>query len=101
MAINSLNYAGSMILNQSVQALKSQMTVLQSQLTTGNKSTTYAGKCCRCSADLRRTLSASQSAKAPLMRQSPLYSCKATSPTPTVPNSYTDSLRGVSVGRTA
>lgn len=43
MAINSLSYAGSQILNQSVQALKSQMTVLQSQLTTGNKSTTYAG----------------------------------------------------------
>jgi len=43
MAINSLNYAGSMILNQSVQTLKNQMTVLQSQLTTGNKSTTYAG----------------------------------------------------------
>lgn len=43
MAINSLNSAGSMILNQSVQSLKNQMTVLQSQLTTGNKSTTYAG----------------------------------------------------------
>jgi flagellar hook-associated protein 3 FlgL len=43
MAINSLSYAGSLILNQSVQALKNQMTVLQSQLTTGNKSTTYAG----------------------------------------------------------
>jgi flagellar hook-associated protein 3 FlgL len=43
MAINSLSYAGSMILNQSVQALKNQMTVLQSQLTTGDKSTTYAG----------------------------------------------------------
>src|SRR3977135_1819740 len=43
MAINSLSYAGSLILNQSVQALKNQMTVLQSQLTTGTKSTTYAG----------------------------------------------------------
>src|SRR3977135_2579103 len=43
MAINSLSYAGSLILNQSVQALKNQMTVLQSQLTTGEKSTTYAG----------------------------------------------------------
>ncbi|SHM78005.1 flagellar protein [Bradyrhizobium lablabi] len=43
MAINSLSYAGSLILNQSVQTLKNQMTVLQSQLTTGNKSTTYAG----------------------------------------------------------
>ena len=43
MAINSRSYAGSLILNQSVQALKNQMTVLQSQLTTGNKSTTYAG----------------------------------------------------------
>ena len=43
MAINSLSYAGSQILNQSVQTLKNQMTVLQSQLTTGNKSTTYAG----------------------------------------------------------
>lgn len=43
MAINSLSYAGSLILNQSVQALKNQMGILQSQLTTGNKSTTYAG----------------------------------------------------------
>ncbi|SDN31183.1 flagellar protein [Afipia sp. GAS231] len=43
MAINSLSYAGSLILNQSVQTLKNQMTVLQSQLTTGDKSTTYAG----------------------------------------------------------
>ena len=43
MAINSLSYAGSQILNQSVQTLKNQMMVLQSQLTTGNKSTTYAG----------------------------------------------------------
>lgn len=43
MAINSLSYSGSLILNQSVQTLKNQMTVLQSQLTTGNKSTTYAG----------------------------------------------------------
>src|SRR6266705_766825 len=43
MAINSLSYAGSLILNQSVQALKNQMTVLQSQLSTGLKSTTYAG----------------------------------------------------------
>src|SRR6202023_1383121 len=43
MAINSLSYAGSLILNQSVQTLKNQMTLLQSQLTTGNKSTSYAG----------------------------------------------------------
>ena len=43
MAINSLSYAGSLILNQSVATLKNQMSVLQSQLTTGNKSTTYAG----------------------------------------------------------
>lgn len=43
MAINSLSYAGSLILNQSVQSLKNQMGVLQTQLTTGNKSTTYAG----------------------------------------------------------
>ena len=43
MAINPLTSPGAMILNQSVQMLKNQMTVLQSQLTTGNKSTTYAG----------------------------------------------------------
>jgi flagellar hook-associated protein 3 FlgL len=43
MAINPLTSPGAMILNQSVQTLKNQMTVLQSQLTTGNKSTTYAG----------------------------------------------------------
>jgi flagellar hook-associated protein 3 FlgL len=43
MAINPLSSAGSLILNQSVQTLKNQLTVLQSQLTTGNKSTTYAG----------------------------------------------------------
>src|SRR3979411_361228 len=43
MGITPLSYAGSLILNQSVQALKNQMTVLQSQLTTGTKSTSYAG----------------------------------------------------------
>jgi flagellar hook-associated protein 3 FlgL len=43
MAINALSSPGSLILNQSVQTLKNQMTVLQSELTTGNKSTTYAG----------------------------------------------------------
>ena len=42
MAINNVTY-GASILNKSVQTLKNQMTVLQSQLTTGNKSTTYAG----------------------------------------------------------
>lgn len=46
MAINSVNYGTygtSAILNQSVQNLKDQMMVLQSQLTSGEKSTTYAG----------------------------------------------------------
>src|SRR3984893_10044058 len=42
MAINSVGFGGS-ILNQSVLDLKNQMTTLQSQLTTGEKSTTYAG----------------------------------------------------------
>ena len=42
MAINSINY-GASVLSQSVLNLKNQMTTLQSQLTTGTKSTTYAG----------------------------------------------------------
>src|SRR5260221_4076556 len=42
MAINSVGY-GSSVLNQSVAQLKNQLTMLQSQLTTGNKSTSYAG----------------------------------------------------------
>jgi flagellar hook-associated protein 3 FlgL len=42
MAINSVTY-GSSILNQSVVDLKNQLTQLQSQLTTGKKSTSYAG----------------------------------------------------------
>lgn len=42
MSINSLNY-GASILSQSVQNIKSQMTSLQAQLTTGEKSITYAG----------------------------------------------------------
>jgi hypothetical protein len=42
MAINSVGF-GSSILNQSVQDLKNQLTQLQSQLTTGKKSTSYAG----------------------------------------------------------
>src|SRR5882724_2248077 len=42
MAINSVNY-GSSVLSQSVLNLKNQMTSLQAQLTTGEKSTTYAG----------------------------------------------------------
>ncbi|THD65220.1 MAG: flagellar protein [Bradyrhizobium sp.] len=42
MAINSINY-GASILSQSVVNLKNQLTTLQSQLTTGEKSTTYAG----------------------------------------------------------
>jgi flagellar hook-associated protein 3 FlgL len=42
MAINSVSY-GSSVLNQSVTQLKNQLTLLQSQLTTGNKSTSYAG----------------------------------------------------------
>jgi len=43
MAINGVTYGTSSILNQSVLNLKNQMTTLQSQLTTGEKSTTYAG----------------------------------------------------------
>jgi flagellar hook-associated protein 3 FlgL len=42
MAINNIGY-GTGVLNQSVLALKNQLTSLQSQLTTGNKSTSYAG----------------------------------------------------------
>jgi flagellar hook-associated protein 3 FlgL len=41
-AVNGVNY-GTSILNQSVMDLKNQLTTLQSQLTTGLKSTTYAG----------------------------------------------------------
>ncbi len=46
MAINGVGYGTygtSAVLNQSVQNLKNQMTALQSQLTSGEKSTTYAG----------------------------------------------------------
>ena len=43
MAINGVTYGTSSVLNQSVLNLKNQMTTLQSQLTTGEKSTTYAG----------------------------------------------------------
>jgi flagellar hook-associated protein 3 FlgL len=43
MAINGITYGTSSVLNQSVLNLKNQMTVLQSQLTSGEKSTTYAG----------------------------------------------------------
>jgi hypothetical protein len=43
MAINGITYGTSSILNQSVLNLKNQMTTLQSQLATGEKSTTYAG----------------------------------------------------------
>ena len=43
MAINGITYGTSSVLNQSVLNLKNQMTVLQSQLTSGVKSTTYAG----------------------------------------------------------
>lgn len=42
MAINSVGYA-STILGQAVRNLNNQLTTLQSQLTTGKKSTTYAG----------------------------------------------------------
>src|SRR6478609_9890842 len=42
MAINGIGY-GTSILNQSVLDIKNQMTLLQSQLTTGLKSTSYAG----------------------------------------------------------
>ena len=43
MAINGVTYGTSSVLNQSVLSLKNQMITLQSQLTTGEKSTTYAG----------------------------------------------------------
>src|SRR5260370_12067649 len=43
MAINGITYGTSSVLNQSVLELKNQMTTLQSQLATGEKSTTYAG----------------------------------------------------------
>jgi flagellar hook-associated protein 3 FlgL len=43
MAINGVTYGTSSVLNQSVLDLKNQLTTLQSQLTTGKKSTTYAG----------------------------------------------------------
>ena len=43
MAVNGITYGTSSILNQSVLNLKNQMITLQSQLTTGEKSTTYAG----------------------------------------------------------
>ena len=43
MAINGVTYGTSSVLNQSVLTLKNQMTTLQSQLTSGQKSTTYAG----------------------------------------------------------
>src|SRR3979490_3330566 len=42
MAINSVGFNAS-ILGQSVLQLKNQLATLQSQLTTGTKSTTYAG----------------------------------------------------------
>src|SRR6476659_1577600 len=42
MAINSVSY-GSTILNQSLLNLNDQLATLQSQLTTGKKSTSYAG----------------------------------------------------------
>src|ERR1022692_2639975 len=43
MAINGITYGTSSVLNQSVTNLKNQLTTLQSQLTSGTKSTTYAG----------------------------------------------------------
>jgi len=43
MTILGIGSGTSATLNQSVQALKNQLTVLQSQITTGEKSTTYAG----------------------------------------------------------
>jgi flagellar hook-associated protein 3 FlgL len=43
MAINFVGYGTSSVLNQSVRNLKDQLTTLQSQLTTGTKSPTYAG----------------------------------------------------------
>ena len=42
MAINSVSY-GPAFLNQSMLNLNNQLTILQSQLTTGKKSTSYAG----------------------------------------------------------
>src|SRR5438045_9465821 len=42
MAINSVSY-GPTFLNQSMLNLSNQLTILQSQLTTGKKSTAYAG----------------------------------------------------------
>src|SRR6202790_1923779 len=42
MAINGVGF-GSTILNQSVLNIKDQLTTLQAQLTTGKKSTSYAG----------------------------------------------------------
>jgi flagellar hook-associated protein 3 FlgL len=43
MAINGVTFGTSSVLNQSVLDIKNQMATLQSQLTTGTKSTTYAG----------------------------------------------------------
>jgi hypothetical protein len=43
MAINGISFGTSSVLNQSVLSLKNQMTALQSELTTGTKSTSYAG----------------------------------------------------------
>src|SRR5258708_6816992 len=43
MAINGVTYGTSSVLNQSVLNIKTQMATLQSQLTTGTKSTSYAG----------------------------------------------------------
>src|SRR3984957_14979679 len=43
MAINGVTYGTSSVLNQSVLNLKNQLTTLQAQLTTGQKSTSYAG----------------------------------------------------------
>src|SRR5258708_22751934 len=43
MAINGVTYGTSSVLNQSVLNLKTQMATLQSQLTTGTKSTSDAG----------------------------------------------------------
>src|SRR5438445_10771180 len=42
MAINSVSY-GPTFLNQSMLNLSNQLTILQSQLTTGKKSTSYSG----------------------------------------------------------
>src|ERR1700694_393914 len=43
MAINGITYGTSSVVNQSVLSLKNRMTALQAHLTTGEKSTTYAG----------------------------------------------------------